>query len=193
PKDFKSSNKYPLVIALHDVKESAQSTLEKWRPVADDLGLIVVCPVGSDYQSGYTRKPTDDRKLFVQFKALSAQKYNINPKQVLLAGFSRGGNYAIETGIMYPDQFPLVVSLFGFFNESLQTTLTKNSSQQKYKNSRFYFLTGKGDATRKSLETGNALLKKLKIRSKLVVVDDLFHAYPSDLAQHTKNVLQEKF
>ena len=78
-------------MALHGMSEYTRPTLKKWQSVADALGYILICPIGSNFSSGYTKSPVDDRLEFVKFKQELEQRFTIDSENSLLIGFSRGG------------------------------------------------------------------------------------------------------
>ena len=186
PIGFNPKNEYPLLIALHGLNQSPESAFKAWKLIADKYKYILLCPKGSALHS-YTRTPVDDRKNFIYYKNILTKKYNINNNRIIIAGFSRGGNYAIETGIKFPKDFKHIICIFGFFNE-LNESLIKSSSKTKYKNSNFYFITGKNDPTFNSLTKGHSMLQQNKINAKLKIYPTINHKYPDDLETEFKKI-----
>lgn len=187
PKSLNTSASSPLIIALHGMGESTQSVYRAWKPVADQLGSLLLCPKGSNYKMGYTRKPIDDRKIFIQFRDYMTTNYDINEREVILAGFSRGGNFAIETGLLYPHQFPNIICIFGFYNTFNDTYLDQFADLPVYKKSHFLLLTSKNDMTEKSLTYGYHQLNSISIQAQLKKLPNIHHAYPDNLTTIAKN------
>lgn len=185
PDSFNPSQKYPLLIALHGMGETAEQAYTAWRPVADELKMILLCPKGSNFVEGYTRAPIDDRRNISLFYYLMSKKYLIDQEKSVLAGFSRGGNFAIETGLVYPSKFKNVVCIFGFFLDRHRSIMAQNTqlSRSLYHNSQFYFITGHGDMTEYSLKRGYQSFNRKGISVKLDVYSDLRHAFPPNLAE----------
>lgn len=181
PTGFKPYRSYPLLMALHGMKQTNQEVFEIWRPVADAIGMILICPQGSNFKLGYTRQsPRDDRKVLVGFKKMMREQFYLEEDRSVLIGFSRGGNIATELGVMYPEIFPQVVSLFGFFTSALGLSAPGLLSRAEARSS-FYFVTGTGDLTYGSSVRGAQVLKGLGARTYLKVFDGLKHGYPGDL------------
>jgi len=192
PNGFRQKKRYPMLMVLHGIKETAQATLQTWKPVADAFKMILVCPVGSNFEHAYTRrKPRDDRYSFVQFRQHLDQTYNIDCAKSVLIGFSRGGSFAIETGLLYPTKFKNVVCIFGFYTGSkpyIAPSLKKNHTQRLYKHTKFYLITGKGDLTQASLTYAKSALEKHKIKTKLKTFPKLIHSYPKNLIAEFRNI-----
>ncbi|MFC1752024.1 alpha/beta hydrolase-fold protein [Thermoproteota archaeon] len=191
PKNFNPNKRYPMIMALHGMGQSAESAMRIWKPIADKYHMILVCPVGSNFSQGYTRAPVDDRKLFVEFRNLVDQRYNVDLSKSVLAGFSRGGNFAIETGILYPTKFRNIICICGFFNNAqtgISKALAEHSTQGLYQNSAFYFVTSEEDATYHSLKLGYNTLNHYNIRSQLGLYPKLVHSYPPGLSLDFKTI-----
>ncbi len=193
PIGFNPSKRYPVIIALHGKGQTARHAFNAWQEVADDLQMILLCPKGSNFNQGYTRKPIDDRKIFMDFLHYLDQKYRIDTSKSFLAGFSRGGNFAIETGVLYPNKFPNIICLFGFYNDLLTEEIKKSRNRALYKRARFYFMTGKTDVTRESLERGAKILNEHGIKTKVKVFPNLYHSYPSNLGAEIKVIKEWAF
>jgi len=190
PKDYDvSDGARVLVIALHGLKQTPEQTLEIWKPVSESLNLIVLTPSGSVYEQGYTREPVDDRVRIRELRDHMVAAYGVDPSQVYVAGFSRGGNYAIELGLKYPDIFPRVMCLYGFYNTINTPVLEAGISENLYNRSHFYLITGHGDMTEASLRGLYGKLQVAGISSKLKVFPNLFHAYPENFAGFFRGVL----
>ena len=178
PKKYKYYRRYPLLIALHGMKQTKEDAFKKWQEIADHFGMVLLCPQGSDFEKGYTRKPIDDRRNIVQFRNLVTQHYKIDGDRSYVVGFSRGGTMAIELGIMHPYKFKHIVSFFGYFNRSLEVAVRHIGSRNAYKNSSFLIITGKSDLSETASKRGYHVFHSLDIKTKLVVFDHIQHQYP---------------
>jgi len=188
PASFKSYKRYPLLVVLHGMKQTMRDAFQKWKPVADQLNMILLCPQGSQFEEGYIRRPIDDRKNIVLFRDRLVQEYHINTRRTIVAGFSRGGNFAIELGVIYPHKFQNVICIFGFFNRGVDRILQRNVNRRLYYKSRFYFITGKNDLSYQSSLLGNKSLQRHRIKSNVWVYPSLSHSYPLELTQVLKRI-----
>lgn len=179
------------VIALHGMKQTPEETLLAWKTVAESLQILVVSPSGNTYEQGYTREPVDDRARIREIRNHLVSTYGIAEDKIYLAGFSRGGNYAIEMGLYYPKEFSRVICFYGFDNDANQPRLALGLSEGHYANSHFYLVTGYKDLTEPSLTKLYQTLSSGNIPSKLQVFPDLFHAYPRNFPVFFQKVLSE--
>lgn len=190
PNGFRLVNRYPVIIALHGLKQDERFSCEAWRSVANELQYILLCPRASSKENGYLHGKIDDRKNVLQFWKQIGRRYRVDYNRSVLVGFSRGGNFAIELGLFYPRYFPRVVSYFGFFNGYSRQILRRNAGLLKYDKSRFYFVTGTKDLTLQSNKNGATLLRENLIQSTVEEYPNLIHAYPEDLLTQFKRVIE---
>ena len=179
-----------LVIALHGLRQTPEDALMVWQPVAERLNLIVLVPSGNAYEQGYTREPVDDRARIRELRDQMVNRYGVDPSRVYVAGFSRGGNYAIELGLKYPEVFPRVMCLYGFYNNLNTPLFEKGLSENLYRQSHFYLITGHGDMTEASLRGFHRRLQENGIATKLHVFPNLFHVYPPNFPEFFRGVLR---
>jgi len=175
--------RYPMLITLHGIRETSEQSLARWKRVADHLDMILVCPRASSYQKGYTRVPRDDRRQVSYLWDYMTTHYRINKKKSVLVGFSRGGHIAVEIGLIYPSKFRNIVCIFGFFGNRhismVKSTLKRH--RNAYRRSKFYFITGKQDLTRKASNLGYKTLNGLNINTRIKTYPTLLHEIPEDI------------
>jgi len=169
PKKFNWFQARPLLVALHGMSETMAQSCEVWQPVAEELGMILLCPKGSNFEKGYTRRPMDDRQVISGFVDMVEESHRVNREKSVLVGFSRGGNFAIELGVRYPDKFQNVVCIFGFFNRGVERIVQRQAFGGKLGHSKFNFITGRHDVTEASSRFGFGVFRKYGISSKLKV------------------------
>ena len=179
-----------LVIALHGLRQTPEDALMVWQPVAERLNLIVLVPSGNAYEQGYTREPVDDRARIRELRDQMVNRYGVDPSRVYVAGFSRGGNYAIELGLKYPEVFPRVMCLYGLYNSVTTPIFEEGLSKDLYRQSHFYLITGHGDMTEASLRGFHRRLQENGIATKLHVFPNLFHVYPPNFPEFFRGVLR---
>lgn len=189
PETFQTNKRYPIIMALHGKEDAPDSTFNAWKTVADTFDMILICPRGSNFEEGYQREPTDDRKICVQWLQYLDKRYLVDLSRSYLVGFSRGGNYAIEIAAHYPHKFRTVVSIFGFYNQSLTPLFSQQAQTRAYKHSAFYFITSKGDASEASVQEAHQLFKRIGIKSHVRFYTNLFHAYPTDLVDEMARII----
>ncbi|MFC1771144.1 alpha/beta hydrolase-fold protein [Candidatus Margulisiibacteriota bacterium] len=165
PTKFNRKKRYPLLIIMNSKEKSLLASNKTWIPIANNLKMILLCPIGSK-KKHYSRKPIDDRKRLVQFLNLLDKKYNIDLSNSVLAGFSKGGTFALEAGLIYPHKFKNVLCIFGYLNKSMWPIIKSNLKTRSYRLSSFYFITNKGSASYKSLRPLHKSFKAKKVKNR---------------------------
>ena len=109
----------PLLIMLHGAGGYPQGLLQKMEPLADKLGVILVTPhsVGRTWDL-IENMQTDDQpwqgpdatRLDHSLEDLF-RRAAVDPKHVVLVGFSDGASYALSLGLSNPKLFTAVVAL----------------------------------------------------------------------------------
>ena len=118
---------HPLVVVLHGHGGPSAQLLAEFRPQADARGLILLAPRSlgqtwdliidaARYRGGRPRKGVSLRfgRDVARMDAALADIFArapIDPRRVVLAGFSDGASYALSLGMANPDLFPGVVAL----------------------------------------------------------------------------------
>jgi len=189
PVGYQSHHPIPMVMSLHGMGQTMRSACDPWVEAAERLRFILVCPQGSDFSRGYTRSPIDDRKRLLAVWGTMMDQYQIDTARSVLLGFSRGGNFAIEMGLMYPTVFRNVACIFGFFLYRHDRLVTTYGPKGAYVQSRFHFFTGDGDPTYVGLMRGKRLLHAQDADVRMHVYDTLHHHYPPNRVRLLRNML----
>jgi len=169
-----------VLVALHGMQQGPQWICRALQSTADALNAVMVCPSANQFDTGFSRAPLDERQHVVALWQHIQQRAPFTPKSTVLLGFSRGGTYAVETGALFPDVFPHVVSLFGFYGQALPPILTA-TPPASYANASALLVTGKNDPTEPYQTTLATLLSQHGVATTLKVYPSLRHAIPSDI------------
>ena len=195
PNHYDSFYHYPVCIVLHGNGETAQEILLKWKAIVKKEKMIFLAPIGRDIESGFLRTPIDERDDIVDLIIYLKKHYRINPTKTIVAGFSKGGSFAIELGVMHPTLFPNVLCIFGFydteserFDQKVLAPLQRYAKYGDYRRSKFYFLTGETDVTRPSLSEGERVLTSYHVNVKLNPCPNLNHQYPPKWEKEFHNI-----
>lgn len=106
PASYDKSKPSALVVALHGAGDTAQNYLQwMWQANADARGVIVIAPEGTyPYSGGYAWNGGDDSLVLAALD--DVQKcYSIDPKHVVINGFSAGGTMAYFIGLANASRF----------------------------------------------------------------------------------------
>lgn len=113
PKKYLPSKAAPLVLALHfggDPEGAGRAVLEIL--VAQglaDLGAVIVAP---DSKGGAWNTAANEHAVNLLIDDV-LKNYNIDPKKIVVTGFSMGGAGAWYYGMKYPDRFSAVIPIAG--------------------------------------------------------------------------------
>ncbi len=190
PENYQDKNAYPLIMTLHGMSQTAYSSFSHWKKVARLRNAILVSIQGSHFKEGYERHPMDDRLQIIKIKAVLEANFRVIKNQTLLAGFSRGGTYALETGLLYPNEFGAVLCLFGYFNWASLPKITRLVKKGKISTSLFCVITGKNDTCYDTAKSFKKWEKRLGISIQHRTYP-FSHRYPSNLSQVTASLWKQ--
>jgi predicted esterase len=111
PPSYRPGHPAPLVLSLHGAGGSGRRSLGRLRPLADELGLLVLSPDSRDstwdvVRTGFGPDPEFlDRALDLVFA-----RYAVDPARIAAEGFSDGASYAISLGLLNGDLFSDVIA-----------------------------------------------------------------------------------
>lgn len=122
PSTYDRRTPTPLVVTLHGTNpwDTARMQIREWRALAESKNFIVVAPElklnSTQGISPFIRTSDrlealreDEQKILAILRQLKA-KYNIDPKKVLLTGFSAGGYPMYYVGLRHPEEFSMLVA-----------------------------------------------------------------------------------
>ncbi len=121
PSTYNKSKKYPMVITLHGTNpwDDAWMQIREWKALAEKEQFIVVAPQLRHFSTdGITHVPLDTRlrsleeddKVILAVYNEVMHRYRIDPKRVLLTGFSAGGYPMYYTGLRHQDKFAALIA-----------------------------------------------------------------------------------
>ncbi len=103
----------PLVVILHGMGGSGDSTLQSWRDRLNDE-FIILCP---SYPIGAWWTLSAE-ELVLQLIRETKMRTPVDPNRVFLAGLSNGALGAYMMGMFYPDYFAGIIPIAGAISES---------------------------------------------------------------------------
>jgi dienelactone hydrolase len=174
-----ASGRYPLLIALHGRNGNKDVHLEFWE-TARQRGWLIVSPQSTQplFDGAYC---WDDPALGLADVLLSyeqvAQKYQIDPQQMLIAGFSQGSGMAIYTALSGKIQVRGFIGIASFWDKP--ASLVPQTDHAK--TVRGYFVTGEKDHTLENAKEVKNVLKENHIQFAEEFHPGLAHEFPADL------------
>ena len=98
PEDYDPGRPLPLVMALHGGSGNGRAFLWSWLREARSHGAIVVAPTATG-QTWALMGDDVDTPNFARILADVRQRWNIDPKRLLLTGMSDGGTFSYVSGL----------------------------------------------------------------------------------------------
>ena len=109
PSNYTPAHAWPLMLALHGAggagtsAASAQAVRNDWSSIAEANGIIVVAPIGTNSQGGWS--PSSDVPIMSAQLDDAIAHYNVDQYRVYLWGFSAGAHLAHALGLTNTDYF----------------------------------------------------------------------------------------
>ena len=114
PSDYDGGRACPLVITLHGTHgfDSASAQIKEWKALAEEHGFIVAAPelkspqgILPVFRSQRLKNLSDDEQVILDCLRDIRAHYSIDPRAVLLTGFSAGGYAMYYAGLRNPGEF----------------------------------------------------------------------------------------
>ena len=112
PESAAKFDKAPLVVSLHGATRSADSAIDRFKPLSDELGFLLLAPASeATTWDGIGGQYGPDPAFINRSIARAFTMRSIDPARVAMAGFSDGASYSLSIGLANGDLFRAV---FGF-------------------------------------------------------------------------------
>jgi len=120
PEGYTPSVAAPLLVTLHGATMESQYGINLWRTLADEHGVVVLSPDSRGVTwDGIRGRFSEDIVFLDQALRMVFRDCLIDPKRLLLHGFSDGASYGLALGLANGDLFGRVVaSSPGFIADS---------------------------------------------------------------------------
>ena len=111
PPGYRPGRPTPLVLSLHGAGGSGRRGLRRLRPLADELGLLVLAPDSRESTWDVVRTGFGpDVEFLDRALDLVFARYTIDTGRVAVEGFSDGASYALSLGLLNGDLFSNVIA-----------------------------------------------------------------------------------
>jgi hypothetical protein len=109
-----------VVISSHGRGGSGKGEITQWVGLANSHGFIVACP---DMCTATVNRPprsklrpeVEDEEVVLSILDFLAEHYRVNPRAVMITGYSGGGNPSYWTGLRHPDRITHICTRGGNF------------------------------------------------------------------------------
>jgi phospholipase/carboxylesterase len=100
-----------MVLSLHGAGGSGRRSLRRLRPLADELGLLILSPDSRESTWDVVRTGFGpDVEFLDRALDLVFARYAVDPTRIAAEGFSDGASYALSLGLLNGDLFPTVIA-----------------------------------------------------------------------------------
>lgn len=182
PRKHDASKPAPLLVVLHGRGGNMHEVSERWQPIADKLGAIILAPQGTLQIAENQYRWNDDLDL-VEHDVLDElesvmERYKIDDDRVIIAGFSQGAAAAYGLAVRNPEVFAGVIAIAGRFSASLES----EADADDLVDLRVVIMIGEKDSA-EALEDNRraeAFFKKVKAAVRFKAYPGLRHEYPKE-------------
>jgi len=120
PSKYSRKVSWPVVVSSHGRGGSGKGEIRQWKRFADEHGFIVACP--DMCTATVNRPPTsrlapavEDEQVILSILDELGRQLRLNPRAVMVTGFSGGGNPSYWTGLRHPHRFTHICTRGGNF------------------------------------------------------------------------------
>jgi len=175
------SGLYPLLIALHGGNGNKESNLEYWE-TACRKGWLVLSPQSTQpvYPGAYSwldgEQGVSDLIFYIE---KISKKYAIDPKRVVIAGFSQGGGMAIYAALSGKIEAHGFIGIGTYWADPNSLT----PFAKEVKSVRGYFITGEKDQALDKIREIQRILDENDIPFAEELHAELGHEFPTDFGK----------
>jgi predicted esterase len=189
PPSGERSRPAPLVVALHGFGGNAASFAPVWRDVAEEAGAFLAVPQAFDAAAGggFSWGVVEQGEhLVLRAIEMARREHPIDPKRVVVTGFSQGGGMAFTVALRHPELISGAIPIAGFYDERV----TPLSGTIGAPLPRFAILNGALDEEAGNNRKAARLLEAAGTRVFLKIYDGLGHDIPKDRRAELSSALR---
>ena len=177
----------PLIVVLHGYGDEPGANAEVYRKAAARRGAIVAAPGAlrpGPGGRGFAWTFRDEAEWWV-LRALDRllAEQPVDPRRVILAGFSQGANVALQVGLAHPDRFAGLLPVAGWYEADRMAPPPGGGP-------RVYLLTGARDPRVDTFRQAERRLGAAGLDVRLRVVPGLGHGYPRGATEELSRALR---
>ncbi len=177
PPTLVTSNRVPLMVALHGYGQREENVVDAVREAAAASGVIVVAPrAPQPLRAGFAWTGNIETHMIVEDAIeRAAAVYNIDRDRIILFGFSQGGHNALTMAMRYPGQFHGLIAVGARYAPEVLGSIDRKPPRMP----RYYLMVGANDPVLEETRKAAADLKAMHAPVHLEVYPDIGHAYPT--------------
>lgn len=188
PPNHDPSKPATLIIALHGSGGTPDEMETVWKSAAAKHNAILCVPGGiRPLGNGYQWMFMDESEwLILHALEFCKKEHSIDPKRIVLAGFSQGGNMSFYVAMRHPELFCGVIPVAAHYEPNVEPMPDPPAPSMP----RFAMLIGAKDEGTASCRQLEAALRKIKTPVRLKVYPGLGHALPPNYEREFDQALQ---
>ncbi len=204
PPNLDRSKPLTAVIALHGRGGNEREQVAQWRETADKLGLVILAPRGPRAFRGRCSFGWDDPNALnavgvieVDSAAIAraadealkraADVGEVDPKRVVVTGFSQGGGTALLLALTDPARYPRVLMVNPTYEAPRDASVWERARDARM---RVRIISGELDPLGVNTQIARDALTRAGVEVRITVVSDVGHEPPPDLPQRQVDALQ---
>lgn len=178
PPNLDKSKPAPLIVALHGYGSDANDMAAAWREAAAKIGAVLIAPQALEPAGrGYSWGVVEQGEFLVLRDIEKAKAgHNIDPRRIILTGFSQGGAMCYTLAVRHPEMFAGVIPVAGYYEHRVDPI----PSQPGTKLPRFVIMVGDKDEPVANNSDVARRLEAIGVPVQLRVYPNLGHRFPPD-------------
>ena len=188
PPNFDKSKPAPLIVALHGYGSNAEDIASAWRAPAAAVGAILIAPQALQKAGGGFSWGVVEQGEFLVMRAIEKTRaeYNVDPKRIVLTGFSQGGGMSFTIGVRHPDMLAGVIPVAGFYDHRVDPI----PAQPGVRLPKFVIMNGAKDEEADNNRGAAKRLEAIDVPVLLRIYENVGHAFPPDREHELERALE---
>jgi len=185
PRGYTRKHSYPLIVALHGGNDNYAEFAYHWTSIADEANAVIIVPPGIDRFSPISFAWEFDiariDSAIIPLIDKTIHEENIDRARIYIAGYSQGGNAALNLALRHPDIVCGALVIAGFNYSTLDNADLKRAKQS---GTRIYTISGEYDYQPfvQSLENSKKVCDEFGIPFHFELADGMTHEMPLNFA-----------
>ena len=176
PPNFDETKPAPLIVALHGYGGNAQDIASVWRGPAARFGAVLIAPQAIQAADAGFSWGVVEQGEYLVMRAIERARagHNVDPKRIVLTGFSQGGGMCFTLGLRQPGLFAGVIPVAGVYEDRVDPI----PPQSRATLPRFVIMNGADDREAENNRAAAERLKAINVPVLLRIYDNVGHAFP---------------
>lgn len=112
PEGYDPKRPTPLLVSFHAAGTPSGPDVQRWREIADRLGMLVLSPADGGPNEGY-RFTDPERAAGLEAIRRFRLRFNVDEDRIVATGISRGGHMTWDVALRRPDLFAAIAPMVG--------------------------------------------------------------------------------